>query len=84
MTGNDAAIANAIITKQMEMAHGRLVAPQEMTHEERYKLVNAAWQDYVEQKLRHLRGQSTFGPGGSTQRQRVTQNPATRPAFHKE
>ena len=84
MTGNDAAIAQAIITKQMEMAHGRLVAPQEMTYEEKYRLVNAAWHDYIEQKIRALRGQSTFGPGGSNQRQRVTQNPATRPTMRKE
>ncbi len=84
MTGNEAAIANAIITKQYEMAKYRAVAPQEMTHEERYELVNAAWHDYIAQKIAHLKGRSVFGPGGSTQRQRVTQNPATRPAFHKE
>lgn len=84
MTGNDAAIANAIITKQMELSHGRAIAPQEMTHEERYRLVNAAWMDYVEQKIRALRGQSTFGPAGSTQRQRVVQNPDSRPTMRKE
>ena len=83
ITGNDAAIAEAIITKQLEMAHGRAVAPQDMTHEERYALVNAAWHDYIEQKLRALRGQSTFGPGGSSQRQRVHQNPDSRPAMRK-
>lgn len=83
-TGRDAAVANAIITKQMEMSRGRAVAPQEMTHEERYALVNAAWQDFMEQKIRALRGQSTFGPGGSSQRQRVHQNPSSRPLMHKE
>lgn len=84
MTGNDAVIAQAIITKQMEMAHGRAVAPQEMTHAERYALVNAAWNDYVEQKIRALRGQSSFGPTGSFQRQRVYQNPDSRPLMRKE
>lgn len=84
ITGKDAEIADYILTAQMEKAKERAVAPQELTHEERYELVNAAWHDYVEQKLRALRGQSTFGPGGATQRQRVAQNPATRPAMHKE
>lgn len=83
MTGNDAAIANAIITKQMELSHGRAVAPQEMTHEQRFALVNAAWQDYVAEKIAYLKGRSVFGPGGSTQRQRVVQNPDSRPTIRK-
>ena len=84
MTGNDAAIANAIITKQYEMAEYRNVAPQEMTHEQRYALVNAAWQDYIGEKIAYLKGRSVFGPGGSVQRQRVSQNPDSRPLMHKE
>jgi hypothetical protein len=84
ITGVNAEVAQAIITKQLEMAHGRAVAPQEMTHEERYALVNAAWHDWIEQKIRALRGVSTFGPGGANQRQRVYQNPSSRPLMHKE
>lgn len=84
ISGKDAEIAEYILTAQMEKAKERAVAPQELTHEERCELVNAAWRDYVEQKLRALRGQSTFGSGGFTQRQRVAQNPATRPMMHKE
>jgi hypothetical protein len=83
MTGKDAEMASYILTSQMEKAKARAVAPQELTAQERYEMVNEAWQAYVEQKLRALKGQSTFGPGGSTQRQRTHQNPATRPAMHK-
>jgi hypothetical protein len=32
--------------------------------------VNRLWHDFVEQKLRHFKGQSTFGPGVHTQRER--------------
>lgn len=79
LTGEDAEIAGYILTAQMEKAKDRAVAPQALTHQERYDAVNAAWHDYVEQKLRMLRGQSAFGPGVTTQRQRVAQNPDTRP-----
>jgi len=50
--------------------------PQVMSLEERTKLLNELWQDYVEQRLKHFKGQSQFGPSGMTQRQRV--NPAPR------
>ncbi len=33
--------------------------------------LNRLWHDYVEQKLRWFKGQSTFGPGGSIQRERI-------------
>lgn len=84
VSGQDAEMASYILTSQMEKAKKRAVAPQALTRQERFDLVNAAWQDYVEQKLRFMKGQSTFGSGGATQRQRITQNPATRPVMFKE
>lgn len=36
-----------------------------------YRLMNEMFQNYVEQKLRWLKGQSTFGYGGFTQRMKV-------------
>ena len=84
VTGRDAECAEYILTAQMEKAKARAVAPQELTAQERFEAVNVAWLAFIEDKLRYLRGQSTFGPGGFTQRQRVAQNPATRPAWHKE
>lgn len=84
VTGADSEIADYILTAQMEKAKERAVAPQELTPQERYEAVNRAWLDYQEQKLRALRGQSTFGAGGSTQRQRIAQNPETRSQMHKE
>lgn len=84
VSGQDAEMASYILTAQMEKAKARAVAPQALTREERFEMVNAAWQDFLEQKLRFLKGQSTFGSGGATQRQRLTQNPATRPVMHKE
>ena len=84
VSGEDAEMASYILTAQMEKARSRAVAPQALTRQERFDLVNAAWHDYVEQKLRMMRGVSTFGAGGAVQRQRVAQNPATRPAMHKE
>lgn len=76
-SGADTAYTEHILAAAAEKAQGRLI--HEMSSEEKFEVANKAWQDYMEQKLRHLKGQSTFGPGGFTQRQRVNQNPDTRP-----
>lgn len=61
-----------ILDKYMGLAAERAAHPQPaMSPAERYALMNKWWMDYLENKIRHLRGQSTFGPGGFTQRQRV-------------
>ena len=79
VVGPDAEYAQYILEAQMEKARERLVAPQDLTPQERFDAVNAAWHDFVENKLRWLKGQSTFGAGGAAQRQRVVQNPDSRP-----
>lgn len=79
VTGPDAEYARYILEAQAEKAQARAVAPQELTREERFEALNAAWHAYMEQKLRWLNGQTTIGPAGMHQRQRVYQNPATRP-----
>lgn len=43
----------------------------ELTPQERYQAVNEAWQDYMADKLRWLKGTSTIGAAGLIQRQRV-------------
>lgn len=83
VTGPEQEYASYILTAQMEKAKSRAVAPQELTPKERYDAVNEAWHDYMEEKLRHLRGVSTFGAAGGFQRQRVVQNPNTRPTMHR-
>jgi hypothetical protein len=84
VTGREQEYASYILTAQMEKAKSRAVTPQDLTPKERYDAVNAAWQDYLEQKVLALRGVSTFGAAGGFQRQRVAQNPNTRPLMHKE
>ena len=84
VTGRDGEYAKYILTAQMEKAKDRAVAPQDLTPKERYDAVNEAWHDYVEEKVRALRGISAFGAAGGFQRQRVVQNPDTRPTHHKE
>ena len=84
VTGKEQEYASYILTAQMEKAKDRAVTPQELTAKERYDAVNAAWHDYLEQKILALRGTSTFGAAGGFQRQRVSQNPNTRPTMHKE
>lgn len=84
LTGEDAEYAKYILQAQMDKAKARAVAPQELTHEERMKAVNEAWQAYMGDKLAWLKGRSTIGAGGLVQRNKVVQNPADKPAFRKE
>lgn len=77
VSGPDAEYTRHILAAAAEKAAGRQVS--EMSYEEKFAIVNAAWHDWLEQKKRALRGISTFGLGGSNQRQRVYQNPDTRP-----
>lgn len=69
---------------KMAWVHGQLVR---CAHDEppcpRYMLINEMWHNYIERKIRALKGQSSFGAGGGFQRQRVVQNPATRPVRSK-
>jgi hypothetical protein len=60
-------ILEASIEKAKELAK----RPEELTAAERHEMLNAAWQDYIGDKLAHLQGRSTLGAGGLVQRQRV-------------
>lgn len=82
MSGPDAEYTNEILASLAEKAAGRQLS--EMSYAEKYRIANEAWMNFVEQKLKHLKGQSTFGAGVTVQRQRVVQNPETRPVMHKE
>lgn len=82
VSGPDAEYTRYILEAQVEKAQQRAATVDELSHRERHEAINAAWQAYVEDKLRWLRGQTTIGPGGMQQRQRVYQNPDTRPAHH--
>ena len=69
MSGADSEYTNYILTAAAEKSKGRLI--HNLSPEEKFAAVNEAWQAFVEQKLRWFKGQSTFGPGGAAQRQRV-------------
>lgn len=60
-----------IITAAREKAAARAAQPAELTRQERYEAVNAAWQDYMANKLRWMQGVSTMGAGGLIQRERT-------------
>jgi len=64
-------MADFILERSREEAKTRAKRPKRSQAEVEAE-VNAAWQDYCENKLRHFKGQSTFGLGGSSQRQGVT------------
>lgn len=77
---SDPGYIDDIIEAQLGKAIERANKPvREMTHDEYTRVINEAFQAWMEQKIRHLRGQTTIGPGGMQQRSRVHQNPATRP-----
>ena len=45
--------------------------PRDMSKQEYAAWLQKMWLDWIEQKLRFFNGQSTFGPGGHTQREKV-------------
>lgn len=70
VASEDAEYTNYILSALPEKIGERMSNPQEMSIEERTKLINDLWQDYWEQKLKEGRAASQFGPGGATLRQR--------------
>ena len=82
LAGADAGYASYIMEAALEKAQERAVAPQALTPQEIHQATNAAWQAFIEDKLRWMKGQTTIGPGGMMQRQKIYQNPATRPVHH--
>lgn len=60
-----------ILTAAREKAAQQAGLPELMTKEEKFKLVNEAWQDYIGNKLRWMQGVSTIGAGGLVQRERT-------------
>lgn len=45
----------------------------------RFRLVNEMWHNFIGEKMAWLAGRSSIGAGGMIQREKVHQNPATRP-----
>jgi hypothetical protein len=66
-------MADFILEQQRHMAVERLRHPNRPDPRSEADRINAMWHDFVEQKLRAFKGQSTFGPGGHTQREKVKQ-----------
>src|SRR3990167_1456473 len=59
-------MADFILERSRDEARTRAKQPKRDAKKE----LNAAWQEFCEQKLRWYRGQSTLGPGGMSQRER--------------
>lgn len=83
VAGEDSGYTAYILDAAIEKAAERAVAVPELTPQERFEAVNEAWQAFMEDKLRHLRGQTTVGRTGMFQRQRVHQNPDSRPVWNR-
>ena len=66
--GSDSVYADYIIEAQFAKARERSVQPHELTEQEKFDAINEAWQAFMEQKVRRLRRQSSFGAGGAFQR----------------
>lgn len=81
-SGPDAEYANEIMASLREKAEKSTKDVGQLSYREKWEAVNEAWQAHMEQKLRWMRGQSSFGAAGGFQRQRVEQNPDTRPGHH--
>lgn len=64
-------MADFILEQQRQMAVERLRHPNKPDPRSEAERINAMWHDWVEQKMRAFKGQSTFGPGGHTQREKV-------------
>jgi hypothetical protein len=72
---NNTDMANFILDKYMGLAAERARRPdQGMTHQEKYDLMNKWFHDWMGEKIAHLQGRSSFGPGGSVQRQRINRS----------
>lgn len=80
VTGPDAVYSEYIIEAMYEKAKNRPPSDP-LSEKERWEVVNEAWFNFMEQKIKYLSGSSQIGPTGLHQRQRVNQNPATRPSL---
>lgn len=82
MHGKDAKYAEYIM-QAMDEKQRESLAKGEMSREEKRKIaydaLNAMWFDHLEQKKKWLSGSTQIGPSGLHQRQKVHQNPETRP-----
>lgn len=57
--------------KESEYRERQKAPTREQERKENWERVNRMWQDYCEQKLLHLRGQTTIGAGGFNQREKA-------------
>ncbi len=63
-------MADFILESSRDRAIERAVRPRQSQKEINAE-VNKLWHDYVEQRLRHFKGQTTIGPGGMQQREGI-------------
>lgn len=66
---------NFVIAEQQKEAEYRQRAREQgvtQKRESETETLNRLWHDYIEAKVKALKGQSQFGPGGHTQREKVT------------
>lgn len=80
LSGPDAGYAEEIMQALLEKAQEKAKNVDQLSQAEAFAAVNEAWHAHIEQKLRWMKGMSSMGAGGFIQRQRVTQNPGSRPA----
>ena len=63
-----------IVSAQRAKAEERGVQEGELSQQERFAAVNEAWHDYMQDKVRWLKGTSTIGAAGLIQRQRTNRS----------
>ncbi len=76
--GEDAKYAEELLAMMNDQQRASL-AGGTMTDDDR-AAIRKMWMDHIENKLKWLRGQTQVGASGLHQRQKVHQNPATRPS----
>lgn len=85
MHGEDAKYAEYVM-EAMDAKQKEALAKGAMTREEKrkiaYEALNRLWFDHIEQKKLWLKGTTQIGPSGLHQRQKVHQNPLSRPVHH--
>jgi hypothetical protein len=67
-------IMDFLIAEQQKEAEYRARAKAQgikQVRESEYERINRLWQEWMEIKLKAFKGQSIFGPGGHTQREKV-------------
>jgi hypothetical protein len=63
-------LTEIIVRKDDEIPVVKMITPGRRA----YDLMNKWFHDWMGEKIAHLQGRSSFGPGGSVQRQRINRS----------